>query len=254
MFVDTGFCGRSVGVKFSRFAGLRVAPHAEPARTRCSAQAGNKMGWKARIFYALGALYVAFFARELYNIFVPRACRHAHCLRSLLPYGTRVNLHAWLGDSRGNMVVTNGSLWSQLNVSSVEPLEARITIPVPVAVRRGEQDELWLHFTLGKAGGTKPPLRAAIATASINLLQRYPLKHRTASMLLEKKDGGGGARHEPAAAPAAVPAADVPADAPAEARALQDAGQTAVQAATEAATKAAAEAAGEAGAVQVPSL
>mmetsp|Transcript_446 Transcript_446/g.846 ORF Transcript_446/g.846 Transcript_446/m.846 type:complete len:584 (-) Transcript_446:484-2235(-) len=131
-----------------------------------------------RVLWAVLFAYVAWAAHEILGIFYPTQCIGKGCFRTLLPPESRVDLWAAL--------TLNGStttIWSVLNVSIDSPLTARFEVPIPTAVRLGEQSELPLSLlcTFPSAQSYTPPHLELRAHAS--LVGVMPLR-REAVMLL----------------------------------------------------------------------
>ena len=134
------------------------------------------------VYVALG-LYLYVTAREVWTLFRPPRCAGKGCFRPLLPSHARLHLAASVW-SEADQAQTE--LWNASDASTTEAIEASFALPIPPAVRRGEQTHLWLLFTLRRAQDPDGP---PLAVARVNVIRFYaPRARSSATMLLERDD------------------------------------------------------------------
>jgi len=148
------------------------------------------MGLLCAAVSVLALLYGALVTRELYELFHPPACRGSACLRPLLEPSTPLELRGYAVSP----AAADGAEWRTLvwNVSHAQldkgEIEAKFELPVPAAVRLGQQHQFELLIELRKAGD---PL--LLATARTALVRAYKPKTRGAvEYLLEPLLGSDG--------------------------------------------------------------
>ena len=137
------------------------------------------VGVAQAFFYGLLALYIGVTTKEIYYLFHPPGCVGNMCYRAMLPPATRIDIFASVLAADDHPPIP---LWNVTDASTDDAVDAKFELPIPPAVRTGDQSELWLLFELRRAGKEE-----AIAYARVNVVKFFEPKARSsATMLLER--------------------------------------------------------------------
>ena len=113
--------------------------------------ADGEMSLFSLVWMALTGMYLGTTTLSVYNLFYPPRCRGPGCLQPKMPPGAMVDVRAYVlnqGDGDGDRQ-NRLQIWNATNVSvDGSGVDARIVLPVPGTIRRGELRELWVEFEL----------------------------------------------------------------------------------------------------------